>query len=146
MHKGTLQANKAIKIWNGKQNYFAVLIALLLKVEKLSKKVTAKTFFKIFLVSILFKKVREEKGGGGGYPSVALYSSLRTSKKVTFWVTKIVPNAKTCLELSVVPWHDCPSPVYPSLQVYLWEPLVLAQFALTSLKQLYHWNLFISAS
>ena len=27
---------------------------------------TAKTFFKIFLVSILFKKVREEKGGGGG--------------------------------------------------------------------------------
>ena len=45
----------------------------MLKVEKLSKKVTAKTFFKIFLVSIpfflvsiLFKKVREEKGGGGG--------------------------------------------------------------------------------
>ena len=44
-----------------------------MKVEKLSKKVTAKTFFKIFLVSILFflvsilfKKVREEKGGGGG--------------------------------------------------------------------------------
>ena len=52
----------------------------MLKVEKLSKKVTAKTFFKIFLVSILFflvsilfKKVREEKGGGGGYPSVALF-------------------------------------------------------------------------
>ena len=42
-----MQANKEIKIWNGKQNYFAVLIALLFKVEKLSKKVTAKTFFKI---------------------------------------------------------------------------------------------------
>ena len=25
-------------------------------------------------------------------------------------------------------------PVYPSLQVHLWEPLVLVQFALTSLK------------
>ena len=61
----------------------------MLKVEKLSKKMTAKTFFKIFLVSILFflvsilfKKVREEKGGGGGgYPSVALYSSFRARKK-----------------------------------------------------------------
>ena len=39
----------------------------MLKVEKLSKKVTAKTFFKIFLVSILLKKVRAEKGGGGGW-------------------------------------------------------------------------------
>ena len=31
-----------------------------------------------------------------------------------------------------VPWHDFPSPVYPSLQVQKWEPLVLVQFALSS--------------
>ena len=52
----------------------AVLIALLLKLEKLYKKMWEKK--QIFLVSILFKKLREEKGwgGGGGYPSVAAYS------------------------------------------------------------------------
>ena len=33
---------------------------------------------------------------------------------------------------SNIPWHDCPSPVYPSLQVHLWEPSVLVQFAVTS--------------
>ena len=32
---------------------------------------------------------------------------------------------------SNIPWHDCPSPVYPSLQVHLWEPSVLIQFAVT---------------
>ena len=32
----------------------------------------------------------------------------------------------------IIPWHDCPSPVYPSLQVQLWEPSVLVQFAVTS--------------
>ena len=32
----------------------------------------------------------------------------------------------------IIPWHECPSPVYPSLQVQLWEPSVLVQFALTS--------------
>ena len=32
----------------------------------------------------------------------------------------------------IIPWHDCPSPVYPSLQVQLWEPSVLVQFAITS--------------
>ena len=32
----------------------------------------------------------------------------------------------------IIPWHECPSPVYPSLQVHLWEPSVLVQFALTS--------------
>ena len=31
----------------------------------------------------------------------------------------------------IIPWHDCPSPVYPSLQVQLWEPSVLVQFAVT---------------
>ena len=45
---------------------------LSLKVEKLQKK---KVWHQkqTFLASILFKKVREEKGGGG-YPSVAAYS------------------------------------------------------------------------
>ena len=33
---------------------------------------------------------------------------------------------------SYSPWHDCPSPVYPSLQVQMWEPSVLLQFELTS--------------
>ena len=33
---------------------------------------------------------------------------------------------------SYSPWHDCPSPVYPSLQVQIWEPFVLLQFELTS--------------
>ena len=33
---------------------------------------------------------------------------------------------------SYLPWHDCPSPVYPSLQVQMWEPSVLLQFELTS--------------
>ena len=28
----------------------------------------------------------------------------------------------------IIPWHDCPSPVYPSLQVQFWEPLELVQF------------------
>ena len=32
----------------------------------------------------------------------------------------------------IIPWHECPFPVYPSLQVQLWEPSVLVQFALTS--------------
>ena len=32
----------------------------------------------------------------------------------------------------IIPWHECPSPVYPTLQVHLWEPTVLVQFALTS--------------
>ena len=32
----------------------------------------------------------------------------------------------------IILWHDCPSPVYPSLQVQLWEPSVLVQFAVTS--------------
>ena len=32
---------------------------------------------------------------------------------------------------SYSPWHDCPSPVYPSLQVQMWEPSVLLQFELT---------------
>ena len=32
----------------------------------------------------------------------------------------------------IIPRHECPSPVYPSLQVQLWEPSVLVQFALTS--------------
>ena len=32
----------------------------------------------------------------------------------------------------IIPWHECPSPVYPSLQVQLWEPSVLVQFAVTS--------------
>ena len=40
-----MQANKEIKIWNGKQNYFAVLIALLLKVEKLSSSSSLTFFF-----------------------------------------------------------------------------------------------------
>ena len=29
-------------------------------------------------------------------------------------------------------WHDCPSPMYPSVQVQLWEPLVSVHFAFTS--------------
>ena len=32
----------------------------------------------------------------------------------------------------ILPWHDSPFPEYPSLQVQLWEPLVLVQFAFTS--------------
>ena len=32
----------------------------------------------------------------------------------------------------IIPWHECPSPVYPSLQVQMWEPSVLVQFAVTS--------------
>ena len=32
----------------------------------------------------------------------------------------------------IVPWHDPPFPVYPSLQVQIWEPLVLVQFAFMS--------------
>ena len=32
----------------------------------------------------------------------------------------------------IIHWHECPSPVYPSLQVHLWEPSMLVQFALTS--------------
>ena len=28
----------------------------------------------------------------------------------------------------IIPWQDCPSPVYPSLQVQFWEPLELVQF------------------
>ena len=32
----------------------------------------------------------------------------------------------------IIPWHECPSPVYPTLQVHLWEPSMLVQFALTS--------------
>ena len=31
---------------------------------------------------------------------------------------------------SYSPWHDCPSPAYPSLQVQIWEPFVLLQFEL----------------
>ena len=34
--------------------------------------------------------------------------------------------------LMIIPWHECPSPMYPSLQVQLWEPSVLVQFAVTS--------------
>ena len=55
-------------------------------------------------------------------------------------------NAKTLLDrdkhqisefltksyVMIIPWHECPSPVYPSLQVQLWEPSVLVQFAVTS--------------
>ena len=48
------------------KNYSAVLIALL------SKKVWL--YKQIFLVSILFKKVRERRVGWRGYPSVAAYS------------------------------------------------------------------------
>ena len=50
-------------IFGWKINYSAVQIALLLKVKKLYKKVWQKK--QIFLVSILFKKVREEKGRVG---------------------------------------------------------------------------------
>ena len=32
----------------------------------------------------------------------------------------------------IIPWHECPSPVYPTLQVQMWEPSVLVQFAVTS--------------
>ena len=32
----------------------------------------------------------------------------------------------------IIPWHECESPVYPSLQVQMWEPSVLVQFAVTS--------------
>ena len=32
----------------------------------------------------------------------------------------------------IVPWHNPPFPVYPSLQVQIWEPLVLVQFAFMS--------------
>ena len=31
-----------------------------------------------------------------------------------------------------VPEHECPSPVYPALQMHLLEPYVLVQFAFTS--------------
>ena len=31
----------------------------------------------------------------------------------------------------IIPWHECPSPVYPTLQVHLWEPSMFVQFALT---------------
>ena len=34
--------------------------------------------------------------------------------------------------MMIIPWHECPSPVYPTLQVHLWEPSMLVQFALTS--------------
>ena len=37
-----------------------------------------------------------------------------------------------CTVWSNIPRHDCPSPVYPSLQVQLKEPSVLVQFAFTS--------------
>ena len=33
---------------------------------------------------------------------------------------------------SYSPWHNCPSPVYPSLHEQIWEPSVLLQFELTS--------------
>ena len=32
----------------------------------------------------------------------------------------------------IIPWHEWMSPVYPSLQVQMWEPSVLVQFAVTS--------------
>ena len=48
-------------------------------------------------------------------------------------------NDSLCLKLlilnsvgySYLPWHDCPSPAYPSLQVQIWEPFVLLQLELT---------------
>ena len=33
---------------------------------------------------------------------------------------------------SYSPWHECPSPVYPSLHEQWYEPLALEQFALAS--------------
>ena len=33
---------------------------------------------------------------------------------------------------SNIHWQDCPSPMYPSLQMQLCEPLVLVQLALAS--------------
>ena len=43
----------------------------------------------------------------------------------------ILPFAKS--NAMIVPWHDCLSLVYPSLQVKLWQPSVLVQFAFMSL-------------
>ena len=53
------------------------------------------------------------------------------------WITRqlFVINGYSALFLKynlILPWHDSPFPVYPSLQVQLWEPLVLVQFAFTS--------------
>ena len=43
----------------------------------------------------------------------------------------ILPFAKS--NAMIIPWHDCLFPVYPSLQVKLWQPSVLVQFAFMSL-------------
>ena len=43
----------------------------------------------------------------------------------------ILPFAKS--NAMIIPWQDCLSPVYPSLQVKLWQPSVLVQFAFMSL-------------
>ena len=52
------------------------------RLKSYQKKWQQKHFSRFSLYLYYLKKVREEKGGGGGgYPSVALYSSLRTRKK-----------------------------------------------------------------
>ena len=43
----------------------------------------------------------------------------------------ILPFAKP--NAMIIPWHDCLSPAYPSLQVKLWQPSVPLQFAFMSL-------------
>ena len=65
---------KVEKIWFGKENYSAVLIALLLRVEKFLKCVAVETYFPCIYT---IKKIREERLGGGWLserPSVASYS------------------------------------------------------------------------
>ena len=46
----------------------------------------------------------------------------------SLWAKLLILNS---VGYSYLPWHDCPSPVYPSLQVQIWEPFVLLQFELT---------------
>ena len=42
----------------------------------------------------------------------------------SLWAKLLILNS---VGYSYLPWHDCPSPVYPSLQVQIWEPFALLQ-------------------
>ena len=63
---------------------------------------------------------------------IPLAMSEVVSHIASFYVWKFWAGPGYFFAWSNIPWQDCPSPVYPYLQVQWWELSVLVQFAVTS--------------